>query len=135
MPPTLQGLGLAAAVGDFLNTIPSEEGWETDLQVSGEVRRLPAKTELAAFRIVQEAVNNTLRHAGPCRIRVRLDFGSTVLDLTVADNGRGFDRDQVAGGGLGLRSLESRSFLAGGTFSLESQPGSGTTIKIHFPNV
>jgi signal transduction histidine kinase len=135
MPPALQGLGLKAALGDFLGTIPDGQGWKTTLQVNGQVRRLPEKTELAAYRIVQESVHNALRHAGPSHLRVHLDFGPSSLHLTVADDGKGFDPDALGERGLGLRSMESRARLIGGTFDLESKPGVGTTLKVLFPDV
>src|SRR5262249_59524600 len=66
-----------------------ESGLHADLQVTGQPRRLPAALDLTAYRIVQEAVTNSLKHAGASRLEVRVGYGPDVLELSIADDGRG----------------------------------------------
>ena len=101
-------------------------------------RALPPVVETACFRIAQEAINNVLRHAVACNIWLRLFVAGDKLALSVRDDGRGFDpetawRDSAGGESLGLASMEERATLLGGTFTVQSTPGKGTTIDVTIP--
>ncbi len=89
-------------------------GLPVSLQVSGPVRRLPATVELHVYRIVQEALTNTLKHAGPSAARVDLAYGTDALELTVDDDGLGPAPVRPAVGGQGLLGMRERAEVLGG---------------------
>ncbi|MEU8761607.1 GAF domain-containing sensor histidine kinase [Streptomyces sp. NPDC048659] len=101
----------------------------------GGVRALPAAQEEAVLRVAQEALHNALRHSGAALVTVTLARSGTGARLTVADDGRGFDPRTVrsAGRHLGLVSMRDRSAGVGGTLTVTSAPGRGTTIEMEVP--
>jgi signal transduction histidine kinase len=84
------------------------------------------------YRIVQEAVNNILKHAKATEAIVQLSINDTILSLTIEDNGIGFDTAIFSKTGMGLMNLQSRTMNLGGTFEISSLPNSGTTIFLEF---
>jgi len=136
-PPALEQLGLTAALRGFLADIGEVASVRADMRVTGtETRLLPSETELAAFRIAQEAVNNVIRHSGASRLRLTLAFGDGGLCLSITDDGCGFDPSaldrQLPGGSLGLLGMRERAALAGGQLTVRSAPGRGATIEATF---
>ncbi|HEX8863967.1 MAG TPA: sensor histidine kinase, partial [Actinomycetes bacterium] len=111
-------------------------GLPVTLRVEGAERPLGAAADLSAFRIVQEALTNTLKHAGPARAEVVLSYGERDLELTVRDDGRGLaaalDRDQDGAGlpssGHGLVGMRERVALFGGELAAGPRPGGGYQI-------
>jgi signal transduction histidine kinase len=135
-PPTLDHLGLVAAISSLLADVEEETGLQTDLNVTGEAVRLPPEIELGAFRITQEAVRNTLRHAGARQLKVSIRFGASELGLTVADDGRGFTPealDDLAETHLGLLGMRERARLLGGSLQVRSAPGTGSVVNARVP--
>jgi signal transduction histidine kinase len=109
-------------------------------------KKLPARYELALFRIIQEALNNVVKHARTNTATVTLRFEDNSVQLLVEDKGVGFDynahfgtknyssaRTEPGMPTLGLTSMRERAELLGGCFQIESRPGSGTRILVHFP--
>ena len=90
-----------------------EAGMPVDLRVEGEPRALPPGIDLSAYRIVQEALTNALKHAGPARARVTVRYGETELDIEIADDGAGAT-EPVPAGGHGLVGMRERVALFGG---------------------
>ena len=116
--------------------VEDEAGLASQLEVTGDTARLAPHVELGAFRIVQEAVRNTCRHAGARRLDVSLELGGDELAVAVADDGRGFSPDGPASGGadhLGLLGSRERARLLGGSFALRSAPGEGTVVGAVLP--
>jgi len=137
-PPTLAHLGLVAATRGLVSDAAEESGMEAELDVLGEARRLASEEELTLFRIAQEALNNARRHSGASRVAVRLEFCPANVRLTIDDNGRGFDAprrtdDLVTLGKLGLIGIDERARSLGGTLTIQSGPGQGTTIIADIP--
>ncbi|MFF1605978.1 GAF domain-containing sensor histidine kinase [Streptomyces mirabilis] len=99
------------------------------------VRALPAAQEEAVLRVAQEALHNALRHSGAGRVDVTLEKRGTGTVLRVSDDGAGFEPTAIraAGRHLGLVSMRDRSSGVGGTLSVESAPGKGTTIEMEVP--
>jgi two-component system sensor histidine kinase UhpB len=102
------------------------------------VGRFPPELEIAVFRVVQEAVTNVIRHAGASRIEVRLERAGDLIELTVRDDGRGFDVDAAlargaAGRHLGLLGIRERVELLGGRVEFRSDPGQGAEIRATLP--
>ncbi|MEQ8717421.1 MAG: sensor histidine kinase [Acidimicrobiales bacterium] len=112
-----------------------DAGIPVELVVEGDVRVLPAGTELAAFRIVQEALTNTVKHAGQARATVTISYGDTDLDIAVSDDGRGAaaDHSDKNGSGLGLVGMRERVELYGGSFDAGPQPGGGYRVHARLP--
>lgn len=135
-PPALDQLGLVPALSGFLAEMEDDTGLLVDLEVSGEKTRFPPEVELGAFRIVQEAVRNVVRHATASAVRVRLEFADSRLALSVADDGVGFEPDAVDGskGHLGLIGMSERASLLGGSFEVDAKPGSGATVRVCLPS-
>jgi signal transduction histidine kinase len=137
-PPTLDDLGLVAAIRGLANDLAETDGIESDLSVVGQARRLASEEELTLFRIAQEALSNVRRHSGASRAAIRLAFHPDHVRMTVEDNGHGFDAprrtdDLVTIGKLGLLGMDERARSLGGTLTLQSVPGQGTAIVAEIP--
>jgi PAS domain S-box-containing protein len=92
------------------------------------------ETATSLYRIVQEALNNVLRHAGGSRVRIQMDRDVNDVIVRIEDHGRGFDPAAAdAAAGSGLRSRAERARLAGGTLAVRSAPGEGAVVEIAFP--
>jgi len=89
------------------------------------------QTELVLFRILQETINNTLKHANAECLNITLHYTADLLTLTIADNGSGFDKDEaMSRNGSGLRNIRNRANLIGATVEVKSAVGSGSEIKV-----
>jgi signal transduction histidine kinase len=116
-------------------------GLSVELQVSGGLHDLPPGLDLAAFRVVQEALTNVIKHAGKARTRVRLDLSETELVVDVADAGRPAAAGRQvpappavpSGGGRGLMGLRERIALYGGELDAAPRPGGGWRVRARFP--
>ena len=95
---------------------------------------LPLAVGLSLFRVLQEALNNAIKHSGVKRIEMRLREDSCEIHLVISDLGKGFDvRAASQGKGLGLTSMRERVRLVNGTISITSKPMGGTTIHVRVP--
>jgi signal transduction histidine kinase len=109
-------------------------GLAVDLAVEGERRALPAGVHLSAYRIVQEALTNTLKHARASTASVRIRYGPNDLELEVADNGRGVvDQGELATGGHGLVGMRERVDLFGGELKVGHRHGGGFKVSARLP--
>ncbi len=136
-PPALEHLGLVPTLRRLLDELAQRSGISAHLVVEGGVRRLDGDIELSVFRIGQEALTNVERHAGASAVTLTLDFGASVLTLTVRDDGAGFDAAGLLGeqgsSGLGLRGMVERVELVGGELEVHSRPGAGTEVVARVP--
>jgi two-component system sensor histidine kinase UhpB len=136
-PALLDDLGLAAAVDWYLKGFGRRHGLRVDLLQERMEERLPPQTETAAFRIVQEALTNVVKHAHANSCRVYLQRLMNTLLVTVEDDGVGFDlapSDRAeAPPGLGLIGIRERVSRLGGTLRLESAAGKGTRVTVELP--
>jgi signal transduction histidine kinase len=137
-PPLLDELGLVAALQSFVSTQGTQTGIEVRLLADERAPRASAETESAAYRIVQEAVLNALRHAHPKHIEVSVERRDGGLALRVADDGSGFDFDaavrrELEGGHIGLLRLRKRADLLDGRVAVDSAPGRGTVLTAWLP--
>jgi len=136
-PPVLDDLGLLPAL-KWLAIALEEHGIATNISVLGEQHRLPDGAELALFRIAQEALNNVWKHSGASAVELTVDFRGGGLTVTIADNGAGFDlpastSDLAECGKLGIIGMQERTRLLGGTLSVHSEPGVGTSVVVAVP--
>jgi len=132
-PPDLEKEGLVAALRGRLESVEDRAGVRTSLEVEGD-GRLPHNLEAGLYRVIQEALNNALKHSGAEQVTVSLNIGPEQVALEVADDGIGFDTQAAqSGGGLGLRGMVERAQELGGKLSLQSEPGQGTRIRLEVP--
>ena len=108
-----------------------ETGLPVQLTVEGRVVPLPPGVDLCAFRIVQEALTNTIKHAGPAHAEVHLRYGGEDVEIEVSDNGRG--RNGADDGGHGLLGMKERAILCGGTLETGDAPGGGFAVRARLP--
>jgi signal transduction histidine kinase len=133
-PAALDELGLVPALRDHLDRCQREHGLIVEFSAD-DGNRLPAPLETALFRIVQEAVNNVVRHARARHVRVTLSRSPHCTVLRVADDGQGFDpKDRLSSEHLGLWSIRERVRQFGGSFDLHSAPGQGTVLDLKMPS-
>ena len=131
-PPNLHTEGLAAALGDLLAPLPGS-GLSTSLE-GADTLDLSREVAAIVFRVAQESVRNTQRHAQATVLTVKVSTTRETVILTVTDDGRGFDPRQGAEQGhVGLRLLGDLAAEAGGTFQAHSASGAGTTIRLEVP--
>jgi signal transduction histidine kinase len=109
-----------------------EAGLHVELQVDGERRELPVGIELSAYRIVQEALTNALKHAGDARATVHVRYGADSLELEVADDGARPGAVRT-GRGHGLVGMRERVALYGGRFDAGHNPAGGFVVRAKLP--
>jgi signal transduction histidine kinase len=112
-----------------------EAGLPVELSVEGEPRPLPASIDLSAYRIVQEALTNTLKHAGPARAHVLVCYRPEELEITVRDDGarQAHASDNGTGSGHGLLGMRERVTLLGGSFFAGPQTAGGFEVRVGLP--
>jgi signal transduction histidine kinase len=144
-PLVLETQGLGAAVQVFLERRQKDIENATKLKLKvktdnpgGDISRQDGKVEAAIFAIVQETVNNAIKHAQAKNIVVELHETSTAIFTTIVDDGQGFDYDKVMAtyeerGSLGMVNIRERTELIGGELSVKSAPGEGTYITVYVP--
>jgi signal transduction histidine kinase len=115
-----------------LITQVQEAGLPVEFQVDGDSRDLPVGIELSAYRIVQEALTNALKHAGQAHAAVHLRYGADSLELEILDDGGG-GMAEVPGGGHGLAGMRERVILYGGQFDAGSRTGGGFAVRVLLP--
>ena len=134
-PAALDRLGLIAALEWLAADVASYSGIEMKVRVTGESRRLPEEVELVLFRVTQEALRNVWRHSEASQAEIAVGFEVGAARIMVSDNGKGFKPPEKAGdlarfGKLGLAGMQERMQLIGGTLTVKSQPGEGTSITV-----
>jgi PAS domain S-box-containing protein len=139
-PAELDNIGLDAALRqyvkdwerngiavDFVSRIPGEQQVKKETGITSDA-------ETALYRVVQEALTNVLRHAGASQVAVVLERGTKFVTVIIEDNGRGFEIEAASLSiRLGLRGMQERMELVGGTLEIESSPGEGTTVYARVP--
>lgn len=134
MPGALSKLGLCEALEDLFETLDETEGIDARMEVLGPKERLPENQEIMIYRVVQEMVNNTLKHSKADRIDLTLVIHPDELDLSYSDNGKGFDVEEVkAKKSMGIQSIRSRVKFLDGIIKIDSSPGKGVVYRISVP--
>ena len=118
---------------DALLKAARDAGLEATLKVSGDRRALAAAVDLSAYRIVQEAITNVLKHANASRVEVILDYQRNALALTISDNGSGATAAVAASTGHGLIGMRERIEVFGGELGTDSSSLGGFTVRARFP--
>jgi two-component system, NarL family, sensor histidine kinase DegS len=133
-PMALDDLGLIPTLRKYLQTV---EEYNKTVKISfvhfGQEKRLPSRFEVAIFRLIQESVQNALKHAEPTEIQVKMELNKNHLFVIIKDNGKGFDTSVKKENAFGLIGMKERVDLLEGTLEIRSQIGVGTTVSIQIP--
>ena len=134
----MQQMTLHAELEDYVAEFRGRSGLEAEVTFLGDEVRLPVKVKKNLYRIVQEALTNVRRHAGASRVQVALEYRPQELELTVEDDGRGFDFEGVTRSAqeerhYGLVGIQERTYLLGGSLRIQTAPGEGTRISVVVP--
>lgn len=133
MPNALLKSGLASAVKEFIDKIDNRI-IKINLYTEGLNERLDSNTETVLYRVIQECVNNVIKHSGASTLDISLIKDADGIAATVEDNGKGFDTtDQQKFDGIGLKNISSRIEFLKGTVDFDSSPGRGTLVAVHVP--
>jgi signal transduction histidine kinase len=138
-PTAVDDVGLYEALSAFCSEWSRRFGIKVDVQVLGDLSNVPAEKEIAIYRIVQEALNNVVKHANASAVSVVIDRRPLELRVIVEDNGIGFDTKEARTNAetgrvkLGLSGIEERLTLIDGSLTIESERSVGTTLFIFVP--
>ena len=137
-PPQLDELGLTAALHWLVKQQAQSVEFEIRLDVDLGNDEISSDVQTVCFRIAQEALTNAVRHAKPSYLQLKLWANDNQLNLSVLDDGIGFDVGEIRlsslrGESVGLISMQERATLIGGQFEIESTPNLGTRIHARFP--
>ena len=133
-PSILDNLGLVTAIRSFCREISEQSGAVVDFSNNNVPDSLPREVSLSLFRLIQEALHNSLKYSGENHVQVHLQGDSSSIELEVRDHGVGFDAANVSNRrGLGLVSMRERIELLNGTIHIDSKPNAGTRIYVWVP--
>jgi signal transduction histidine kinase len=133
MPNALLKSGLASAVKEFLDKLDNRV-LKVNLYTEGLNERLDSNVETVLYRVIQECVNNVIKHSGASSLDISLIKDKDGIAATIEDNGRGFDtKDRQNFEGIGLKNIASRIGYLKGAVDFDSTPGQGTLVAIHVP--
>jgi signal transduction histidine kinase len=116
-----------------LVTQAGQAGLAVDLSIEGEQRPLPPTLEVSAYRVIQEALTNALKHSGGKTATVRVDYGAAMLEIEVSDEGKPSALPAKPGGGHGLMGMRERVGLHGGHLRVGGTPAGGFVVHATFP--
>ena len=128
-PPAIEAEGLAVALAKHVDVLRGAHRRAIALELDGDAP-VPAQIETDVFRIAQEALHNALRHARAEHIALRLRRDAAGVELTVSDDGIGFDAEHVRSRRLGLTTMAERARAVGGELRVDSVLGAGTTVTL-----
>ncbi|QHE53605.1 sensor histidine kinase [Pontibacillus sp. HMF3514] len=132
-PMALDDLGLVPTLKKYLATVEEYNSLQIEFSSQGEEKRLDSKYEVALFRLVQEAVQNALKHAEAKTIQVKFELKRNNVNIVVKDDGKGFDTNQKKEKSFGIVGMKERIEMLDGEISIDSSIGEGTVIMIQVP--
>lgn len=131
MPGLLSKYGFFEAIDDLIEQINETDTIKAEMTVEGTDERFPERKEFMLYRIVQEMINNTIKHAEASEVVLKIKTEDGNLFLEYSDNGKGFNvEEKIDQKSIGLTSIKSRSEYLGGKINIMSSPGNGTTFKL-----
>ena len=135
VPGSITDLGLVASIEDLLQNLKMSGSIDVAFQYSGDIEEtVTDKRKLMLFRIVQEQVNNVIRHANAGMLTVELVADAEYVSLLIQDDGRGFDQEKIkTKKGIGLHNIANRAELFNGTVQMVTEPGRGCKLKVRIP--
>ncbi len=128
-PAQIENLGLTTALRTLIKSIESATGIKCEADIAEVPDSLPYEAAIVVYRISQETLSNIIRHSDASLVRFTLRIRESRLVLTIVDDGRGFQEDQITKG-LGLNGIRERALMIGGEVSIVSQPGEGTRTTL-----
>ena len=134
-PMALDDLGLAPTIRGVLDVFREQYGLVAEIAVIGKERRLEPHIEIGVFRVVQEALNNIIKHAQASSIRVRIEFAAAGVTVLVEDDGKGFEMTEaeLPSGPYGIMGMRERMQLLNGKLTIKSAPRRGTRVTVSVP--
>lgn len=135
-PPALDAVTLAEMLRDHVAGVSADAGLAIRLDIDDRIPDISTSARIALFRIVQEALNNTVEHARACHAAASIGHRDGVITCEVTDDGCGFHVSEAglrAHQGMGLRSMRERAQLLGGDVLISSVPGEGTSVVARIP--
>jgi signal transduction histidine kinase len=133
VPPTLGDLGLIESVYDLCDSLKRAHRFQIEFQHRHfNEEELPGNLKLMLFRIIQEQVNNIVKHAGATAIQIRLQSDAEYIILSIVDDGKGFDTHNYPKG-LGFSNITNRAGLFNGKVEIDAAPGQGCTLSVIIP--
>jgi len=136
-PDFLTEIGLTGAIEQQLQLLEKTGQYKSAFIISGDVYKNDQQRELVVFRIVQELLNNIVKHAEANVVNIKMNYLTDKLMITVEDNGKGFDVNSMRSiennQGLGLRNMMNRMSLINGSIKIDSKPNEGTNAVIELP--
>ncbi|MBM3133357.1 MAG: sensor histidine kinase, partial [Chloroflexi bacterium] len=138
-PSLLDDLGLVAAVEWLADNYLQEAGITVFFKTTGTERTLAPESQIALFRIAQEAITNIVRHSSAESVSIAVEFKKKAVAIHIEDDGKGFNAEEILGSretdrGLGLLGMKERAELLEGRLSIDSSPGRGTKIDVELPS-
>lgn len=131
LPEALVKYGLPDALRDFCDTVYTTTGIKAYFQQYGEMRTLESTATVFIFRIIQELVNNVVKHADATQVIVQLSFSEESVGITVEDNGKGIDEAYLlTNRGAGINNVQYRVQYLNGKMDIDTYPGGGTSVNI-----
>nr|WP_298000865.1 sensor histidine kinase [uncultured Flavobacterium sp.] len=128
MPETLKNIGLEIALKELCETM-TQKYFTIQFEAFNLSENIPFKTQIALYRIAQESISNITKYAQATNVIVQISQNNNVLNLTIEDDGIGFDKSEIVYG-LGLKNIQNRVQLINGTVEIASNKGEGTTINV-----
>ncbi len=129
----LQRAGLTEALGQLLSNLERTGKFTTRFSCYADTIHLKNDATIILYRIVQEAINNIIKHADASQVSISIEEDNGMLCIVVSDNGKGFDTSAVKGG-IGLKNILSRAQMIGATVEMKSEPNAGTSVIITAKN-
>ena len=129
----IKSVGLRAAIQDQVDKLNRTASIKVYFTICGKDCHLTGSLELALFRIIQESINNIIKHARADTVHILLMYGEQQVRVRVRDNGKGFDPEQVGAFCSGLQNMRKRIQSVRGTIQIDSKPGKGTSIELTAP--
>ncbi len=136
VPASIGDLGLQDSIADLVESIKTTKAIHVEFYPAGEFdEKISDKVKLMLFRIIQEQVNNVLKHSGARNLIIELTLEETnhSIELSITDDGKGFNPEKVRKKGLGLSNIRSRADLFGGKVTIQSAPGDGCKLRVQIP--
>jgi signal transduction histidine kinase len=134
-PSLLDDLGLIAAVREYVSAQFDAAGIEYELQHEGNDKLIDPNSSIIAYRLIQEAIENVIRHSDASRAQISIQVGNEMLVVHIKDNGKGFDASQASNESqhFGLTSMRERASMMAGSCKVRSEPKNGTDVEIMLP--
>jgi PAS domain S-box-containing protein len=132
-PPSLATVPLSEVIESLCSSFALSTGLRVDFSSQEELPPIPDVQATALYRLVQEGLNNAVKHARAASVWVNLDYADGEISLSMEDDGHGFNPSQDAGQGMGLQGLRERFLMLNGSFDIESAPDKGTRLYGSLP--